>query len=433
MRRAAIQILLAIMLASTVAFVAPAAASDNPQDCVQNNRTSTGSINGTVQLTDADNHRIQIEYDAAPSTDDKFTVDIHPSNVVSDTGFVEAGDGSLEWDNSTNAPSVTYESAPVGADDKDPVYRAPWHSDTVALNTDTGLVSQGLMYLGDHYHVYTRDHGCETIRIVASCKTELAAEPKELLDGLEASASQFDAGNRYEEVTFFPVEYSSGATVAGQAFGSDLAVKADTEVNRSGSVWVHEYIHARQGWEVERGNMTWFAEASASYYSAELPRRAGSDSNSSYNTWLEDGGSDKVLAEPYDPDREFYDKGPLVLHELDQRIRDASNGEHSLDDVFRRVNEDHSNDPVTYAEFRSIVASLSSHSTANWLDEHVETEKSPEYDPLYEESFWESFELPSASDVVSDTRNWVSDRVASLTGFFSDDPVCLHGNEPSSH
>ncbi|MFB6073884.1 MAG: hypothetical protein ABEJ89_02600, partial [Haloarculaceae archaeon] len=147
-------------------------------------------------------------------------------------------------------------------------------------------------------------------------------------------------------------------------------VNASEPLASARSVWFHEYVHTRQSFALAPG-MAWFREASAEYYAALLsesreraaagalsPARFGPPSNATltdHATWA--GGRT--------PRR----RGARVLAALDRRIRRATDGHQSLEDVFRRLN--HHDGRVTYEAFVQAVNGVAGTPMDGWLDRHV--------------------------------------------------------------
>lgn len=426
--RVALAALLAVSLAATVGS-APAAAE--PTDCVQNDALQTGNISATAeQVNDS---TVRVEYDLSDA--ENLTVALHSdASVMSTEGFQENADGDYEADGSTATPSIEYASTGLSklgyAQD---TYRTPDHPvGEVNMTTSDGVVSRDLMYLGGHYAVYEDSNGCETIRVVVPCDTTLASEPEQVVEQQMNASRAFDVGHRYDTVTMFAVEDqpSDGATGIAYQKG-DTTVWAARPTDTGDSTWLHEYVHSRQGFRTA-DDMDWFTEASATYYSSELPRQNDSISNRTYNNEFKYTTDDGVLTDPHAGAYTHYQKGALVLHELDARIQNASDGESSLEDVFRRLNEEYSGEEVTYQQFRSLVVEEADEDTAQWLDEYAKTSANPEYSALPQESFWESITLPSIADVTGGIGDWVSNRIDGIAGLFSDEPSCSHGATPAN-
>jgi hypothetical protein len=139
-----------------------------------------------------------------------------------------------------------------------------------------------------------------------------------------------------------------------------------------GSVWLHETIHTRQSFRLDR-EMTWFREASAEYLTyralqeqyeevTERDIRARLDAVPNYNetrlsapsTWGKN---------PVD-----YTRGVRVLYAIDVAVRTGSGGDHTLFDVFYAMNQRERS--VSLEEFRDIVEDHSGENEA-WIEQAI--------------------------------------------------------------
>lgn len=136
-----------------------------------------------------------------------------------------------------------------------------------------------------------------------------------------------------------------------------------------GSVWLHEMVHARQEFRLER-EMGWFREASAEYLSYRaMQEQYGPVTNGDIVTRLEAVPtypnatlSDRTTWEGENVD---YTRGVRLLYAIDAEIRAGSGGEHTLFDVFRAMN--HRDDAASVREFRRIVEGYSGGDEA-WVE-----------------------------------------------------------------
>lgn len=113
---------------------------------------------------------------------------------------------------------------------------------------------------------------------------------------------------------------------------------------------VHSFMHAKAG---DDGD--WIVEGIAEYYSTALLRRSRTFSKRRYERSLEklrekgEGIDDLLVPRANAP---VAARGAVILAELDQRIRKATDDEKSLDDVARVLQEERA--PVTTKRFREI-------------------------------------------------------------------------------
>lgn len=124
-----------------------------------------------------------------------------------------------------------------------------------------------------------------------------------------------------------------------------------------GSVWIHEYLHARQNFRLGSG-MVWFREASAEYLSYRIMEKQ-------YGEVTESDVRERLAAFPaheaavlanqttWRGTSANYHVGARLLAAVDAEIRADTDGEQSLVDVFRAMNG--RDESVSVADFVSIV------------------------------------------------------------------------------
>jgi hypothetical protein len=150
--------------------------------------------------------------------------------------------------------------------------------------------------------------------------------------------------------------------VAGIQYGADDAwVAADEHVRDVDNVWLHEYVHTRQGYATTESGR-WVTEASAEYYAALLAFEQGLVSYSAFRSKLEDGQRDRyadaVLAFPNTwTSGANYRKGALAVGALDRRIRGATNRSATFQTVFRALN-DHGDDQGASVSNADVLAAV---------------------------------------------------------------------------
>ena len=234
-----------------------------------------------------------------------------------------------------------------------------------------------LVYLGP-YREWTRTAGGQTFRLVVPEAATLGPSPRAVLDLLTAAGEALRIGERRDRVLAVAVPSD---TVRWSAAGrhpwlsTAFWVQDDRPVETVGSTWVHEYVHARTGFERTEA-AEWLLEAMADYFAASLALRTGNTDFESFHRHVsrsKDGGA--VLAapgswpSPYTP----YIKGRRVLAALEAAIRQSGDG--TLQDVFRRLNE--VDGEVTHTEFADTVADVAGVRLDDWLDRHVRGRENP--------------------------------------------------------
>lgn len=124
------------------------------------------------------------------------------------------------------------------------------------------------------------------------------------------------------------------------------------------STLLHELVHVAQGYAAETGE-DWIVEAIAEYYALEILRRSGTISKRRFEVGLDKLGewakeARELEAEASSGARTA--RGVMVMRELDLELREASGGEHSLDDVARRLSRE--NGAVSLERLRSVAEEL---------------------------------------------------------------------------
>lgn len=138
----------------------------------------------------------------------------------------------------------------------------------------------------------------------------------------------------------------------------------------AGSVWIHEFVHARQRFTLAP-EMAWFGEASAEYLSYRvLADQYEGVTEADVRSRLEAVATERVVL----ADRTtwagttHYHRGARLLYVLDAAIRAGSEGEQTLVDVFRAMNG--ADEPVTLGRFITLVERHAGRSLP-WLDDAI--------------------------------------------------------------
>jgi hypothetical protein len=240
--------------------------------------------------------------------------------------------------------------------------RWSWRGEEVTLARETrvdgsGAVGDAMAYLGTGER-YTRTANGQEIALVVPDAASLSTPPEEVLDALSA-ASALRIGGRDERVVMIAAPTGPEWGPSGLQYGENAAwVRDDATFSEPDNTWLHEYVHTRQAFETEP-SARWLVEGSARYYAARLALEEEFVSFAAFRRTLENGErrryADAVLADPASwGDRAQYAKGALVAGELDRRLRVASGGEATLDEVVARANA--RSEPLSAAAFLDAVA-----------------------------------------------------------------------------
>ncbi|KAB1197398.1 MULTISPECIES: hypothetical protein [Haloferax] len=303
---------------------------------------------------------IKITYDLSDFSNAPFEVSLpQRASLVSNNGFTNNTESAYElsWNHKTRRPSITYSfnaSGPPSGQSNIPENSDYGYSDSWSLAPlpghlqphvnpqikNNGVVGKNVVFFGEA-NVYERTVGCQRIRLVVPDTADMSSSPDAVLDLLSSTARRLNIGHRYTVVTVFasPDEM----TRSGFATGPDMVVEDDTPtLSNSQSMWIHEYIHTRQGMVVSP-EMKWFIEASAKYYESRLLYEDEYISRAEYERHLINMAQAQrqgvVLANSSTwHNNSEYINGALVLAALDYRIRESSRGTQNLSDVFKIMN-----------------------------------------------------------------------------------------------
>ncbi len=287
------------------------------------------------------------------------------SGAFSGLDFADAGSWSLF--RSTEGFSAAYYSD----DDREWVYS--WRGDarfqTEFDSVGPGHTSHGMTYLGE-YETHSGTAGDQAVTLVVPEAATPNASPNETFAVLAESRSAFQFGGVDDHLDVYvgPGPLREGGYYRGPA---SFWVNEDSLAG-AGTV-VHEYVHTRQSYRAGAA-MDWFDEGSANYYRELFQYRQGLQSYDAFRTDIvADGNTTGALADrgTWSAADLEYHHGERVAAALDAEIRQETDGERTLQDVLRRMN-DHGGE-LTYEEFQEIVATVAGTSLDGWLDEYVKS------------------------------------------------------------
>jgi hypothetical protein len=333
--------------------------------------------------------RAVVEYQM-PSSVTRVAVSVgEQSTVTAANGFERADDGTYEWTESTDAPTLELRvdanqtsggrRGPVDGDalhagrDRSmdgtgredgfvfvdagswalvqvPRVGTRWRwtgADDVGIERETVVNGEGatggeMAYLGPVQRYEAAGRG-ETITLVVPERATLNATPERALGSLVAGSERLRVGARSERVFVVAAPDDVDWQVAGLQYGEDDAwVLADSPVDDADSVWLHEYVHTRQSFTAS-GSGRWFVEGSANYYAALLAYEQGNVSYASFRENLARGQRDRydddLLAFPQTwSGGANYLKGALATGAVDLALRRETNRTASFQSVFRDLN-----------------------------------------------------------------------------------------------
>ena len=337
----------------------------------------------------------------------------YTGNVVSSSGFVSDrtgnGNHALRWDGETDSPSMTITTSVHSGSGREfaatddwalaptPRVSVAWeangdsdwsyfhplqddYSNRSVSFADSGVLGSAFTYVGKYdEHVHRADG--QRFRMIVAADASPAESPKAIFNSLSAASKRIP-GQSPDDVLLFVLPDPIWRGGYASPKYDELWVHEDARLHDPQNLWLHEYFHTRQSFELS-DKMEWFREASAAYFASDLAMKGGEISKSDVSRTLSSKSYDaSTLSKPNTwGDREVpYYRGALTLWALDEKIQQATHGRRSLMDVFHRMNEH--DGTVTYADFRDIVADVAGQSMTPWLDKHVTTTAKPKLQHL---------------------------------------------------
>jgi hypothetical protein len=220
----------------------------------------------------------------------------------------------------------------------------------------------------------------QTFTVVAPEAADPAVDTEDILTALTRSSKELQIGAYDRNVTAFvgPDPLRRGGRGGGTSFWVHERTQLDI-----GSSWFHEYVHTRQSFGLD-SDMEWLIEASADYYGGYLGWQTGHGDIYDFRELVAtDNHADAVLQDPdtVSSEAKNYYKGRRVMAALDVRIRNRTDGERTLAELFRRI-DSRQGENTDYATFRSDLVALTDTATGDWLDRYVQTDAAPEIPPV---------------------------------------------------
>ncbi len=323
-------------------------------------------------------------------------------------GFIQQDERTYEWDRDTADPTVTYQlSANRSADGEGPIDAAGrylfvdvgdwalvskprvshqwgWQGERVGFNTemttDEGITSDVIAYLGEYDKNIHEAHDQEFTLVIPEAAS-LTEDPDDLFDSVGAASDSLRVGERDESV--FMIAAPTGTVEWGvrglQTGPADLWVRDFERLDEPANVWLHEYVHTRQGY-TSATDFRWFTEATATYYAAlltyEQDRIEFADLAGALSLGERQRFSQSVLTDPQSwASAADYRLGSLVTGAIDKEIREDTAGEESFEAVFRQANAHEG--VVTAADFREIVRQTASEEVATQTETYTGTTDHP--------------------------------------------------------
>lgn len=253
--------------------------------------------------------------------------------------------------------------------------------------------------LGDFqkYSLSRDEFQITTIRVP---QDEYQCGSKTVLEAINITKQMFPFNSSNTELLIWEFDFGS-LELAGSASSSVKKMgRFSVTLHASPRVWIHEFIHTEQQFSLG-SNMTWFAEASAEYFTElALLQINGYEFARSFDEFYEryaDFSSDKPISEVEHSEVPLAYDADAVLAVLDAEIRKRSQ-DNTLNKVFHDMNA--YDGSVNYTVFKDLVADAAGERTDTWLDANVLQAANvslPKQPNLFNNR--EQFGLPSQDDI----------------------------------
>ncbi|WP_155118161.1 hypothetical protein [Halorubrum sp. T3] len=415
MRRYGLVLLLIIVVlaAGITATTAQQAQNKGPESCIDAfsaQQWESARLTGEVRLAEEDT--VQITYDGHGELS-PFEIDPPAAaTVVNTTGFSKTADGTYSFDGQQAAPTLTYRVR-TGLSINDSYASGeswlhtplPSYIQTRVHHTTPGggHVGTRFAYLGN-YSAITLQNRCHEVTAIIAAESRSAVNGEQIEQQLQYAMTEYDVGHRYSKTTVFVTPGKVDPTSSGEAHEADAWASSRHGSLTTTRIVLHEYLHTRHSFgDASLGEMSWFNEGTTEYMSLRLMLGAGTLSPREYNKRLEtSAGSHGVLSNrsTWTDHRVPYERGMLFNAYLDKRIRKATDGKSTLEDVVALANAKQGNQflPSERTVF-DIVANVSNTDTAEWANSTVDSSRAFGISPIQQKTSpgWE-FRLSIAQE-----------------------------------
>lgn len=419
-RRTILLVVLGIGLALCPLIYPPPATASPPVEESHSNSARSGwstpdSGNVAVSVSRVGNNTIHAEFEVNKSASN-FGLSGTPGVSWKEMdGFQRATFGGPVWNNSAYRASINYsyptetpQQTTLGFSRAEFFNESSWalapgiqvDGETAVVKTKTAGTPVGAYIYFGEYEEQKYEIENQTIRFVAAKGSGFKHEATAKTLNQTASYVKFSSPESRLPFIVLPtrMKTAGGSTEwLTRSSGSTIILSKPTKGVRNivyrwtaPIVASHEYIHSYQSYWNPKPNAQWFFEATAVYYSQQSLHHSGAisdiDYRASWARWQGRINNSSVLSQPRTWGQHTpYARGSYVLAGLDQRIRNRTDGNASLQTVLNDV-EMHRNPGLS--DFNQSIHRIAGAETAEWFMQHTTTSTLPESATQSDISWW---------------------------------------------
>jgi hypothetical protein len=336
---------------------------------------------------------------------------------IESTGFNEPETGVWNWDGDHDTPSLTLDIqisddwiANFGTDDGTVLASYYWHVDGFvdafsaryyATHPDNSSIEEmipiksqfeitlqepsftdwggegGFVLFGPHEYVRLINNNFEFY--IVGRRDSLPSDAISLAKKINEARHTLQLGGHIDRAYGWVLAIDD---VLGRAFETQDGVGRFTSNVPSILVWLHEYVHLEQQFELN-SDMKWFLEASAGYFSSLFALYDGLLEFNEFYSRQSDFSTDQPLSNLDSPMHQSAYAAESLLAALDAKIREES-GDTTLASVFRSMNDHRTS--IDIDVFSNMVRDAAGQSLDQWLERNV-TQSAQTTIPRNEELF----------------------------------------------
>ena len=404
-------------------------ATNSPSTPTEPNQDDTILVEYTLIPEETyDTHLVRVSVNLPSElTQFKFDVSSPPDGfeITSQNGFNQ-DDNRINWDEATQTPSFTYrtntsQSGRHGlestSDDKwafitgthltfpfNYTYRGsePKWQEEISLNGE-GYAGPSIGFMGK---ASTFDSDDNSIRLILPDAATEVDDPSRIVTTLNESRDVLRVGNEPQHLNVFvaptPIRRGGLSPYARISGETDIWVNEEMSLLSSNNVWIHEFTHSRQQFDLD-SDMQWFVEGSAEYYATLISLYQNHISFEQFHRTITiEQASGALSNQGAWTANTPYNQGGHFLAALDGRIRTDTNHSSSLVDIFAQMNL--YNKSISSSEFqRMVVDETGNESLSDWIHRYTTTDEIPTI-PDDSARYVQTHDKDSDGDGLSDSK-----------------------------